>query len=47
MRNLNTPLRTIQGLLAVIALGLNGYSKRLLSYPDRRNQSSAQVLTNS
>ena len=35
MLNLNTPLRTIQGLLAIIALGLNGYGKPHPRSPQR------------
>ena len=42
MLNLNTPLRIIQGLLALIALGLNGYGKPHLSSPQQPNQPSAQ-----
>ena len=39
MLNLNTPLRTIQGLLAIIALGLNGYGK---PHPTQRTSITKQ-----
>ena len=46
MRNLNTPLRIIQGLLALIALGLNGYGKPHLPSPHHRPKPAHKLLTN-
>ena len=42
MFNLNLPLRILQLILAIIALGLNGYGTALTFLPSRPNPSKKE-----